>query len=270
MSGRVLIGSDEPWFTGRVTDRAVCVLAPNPSPVTLDGTNTWILAEPDARTVAVIDPGPDDPAHLAAIMRQVRTMGARVVVTLLTHGHPDHAEGAREFRELSGAPVLALDPRHCLGSEGLIGGEVIVAGGMEIHVVATPGHTSDCLSFHLPVDGSLLTGDTVLGRGTTVVAWPDGDLGAYLRSLDDLSRLTETGSAILPGHGPMLPDAHRVITDYVAHRHERLQQVRSALAAGATTAEQVVDLVYADIPPAVRPAATLSARAQVEYLRAGG
>lgn len=263
MSGLPVIGSDAPWSGGRFGESAICVLAPNPSPMTLDGTNSWVIGT-DGDAI-VIDPGPDDLGHLQAIIDAAR---GRVREILLTHGHADHSEGARHLHDMTGAPVRALDPRHTLGAEGLVAGDTVSAGGEEIQVVATPGHTSDCLSFHLVRDAALLTGDTILGRGTTVVAWPDGHLGDYLESLAALrQRAAATGSvAILPGHGPVLTDPVGVIDAYLDHRRARLEQVRQAVADGATSAEDVVDAVYTDIPDSVRWAAILSTRAQLDYL----
>jgi glyoxylase-like metal-dependent hydrolase (beta-lactamase superfamily II) len=256
------------WAGGEVTARAWCVLAPNPSPMTLDGTNTWVLQEPgDDRTV-VVDPGPLDERHLGRVLEIVRRRGARVGVILLTHGHLDHSEGAARFATLSGAPVRALDPALRLGDEGLAEGDVVRAGGLSLEVVATPGHTGDSLSFLLPADAAVLTGDTVLGRGTTVVAHPDGRLEDYLASLERLRSVAASGAVttVLPGHGPALPDAVRVLDGYLAHRRERLEQVRAAVAAGARTAREVVERVYADVDRTLWPAAEQSVRAQLEYL----
>jgi glyoxylase-like metal-dependent hydrolase (beta-lactamase superfamily II) len=256
------------WQGGAVGDRALCVLAPNPGPMTLDGTNTWVLAEPGSSTVAVVDPGPADPGHLAAVASAARADGRRVAVVLLTHGHPDHAEGARELAERLGAPVRALDPAQRLGDEGLGDGDHLEVGGLQVRVVGTPGHTADSLSFLLPADGSLLTGDTVLGRGTTVVAHPDGRLADYLDSLGRLSELAVAGAVttVLPGHGPMLADPVGVLSAYLDHRRERLAQVAEAVAAGARTPREVVAIVYADVDPVLWPAAELSVRAQLDYL----
>jgi glyoxylase-like metal-dependent hydrolase (beta-lactamase superfamily II) len=134
-------------------------------------------------------------------------------------------------------------------------------------VLATPGHTSDSVCFLLPVERAVLTGDTVLGRGTTVVAHPDGRLGDYLASLERLHSLAgATIDVVYPGHGPVLPDAEPVVADYLRHRQERLAQVRAAVAAGARGARAVVEMVYADVDPMLRPAAEWSVRAQLEYL----
>jgi glyoxylase-like metal-dependent hydrolase (beta-lactamase superfamily II) len=233
--------------------------------MTLDGTNTWVLLEPGATEAVVIDPGPLDEAHLRRVLDHLDGLGARVAQTVLTHGHLDHAESAARFAELTGAPTRAVGRGH----DDLGDGDVVRVGGLELLVVATPGHTSDSLSFALPADHALLTGDTVLGRGTTVVAHPDGELAAYLESLERISALTGSGdvTTILPGHGPVVPDASAMVGFYQAHRRERLEQVRQALAEGAQGVEDVVERVYAAVPREVWPAARLSVAAQLEYLR---
>jgi glyoxylase-like metal-dependent hydrolase (beta-lactamase superfamily II) len=254
---------------GSGTERAYCVLAPNPSPMTLDGTNTWIIAEPGSSSVVVVDPGPDDEGHLRRVLAAAQAGGRRVAQIVLTHGHDDHSGGAVRFAELSGAPVAALDPAHRLGSEGLASGTVMTIAGCELRVVATPGHSPDSVSLLLADDGALLTGDTVLGRGTTVIG-QDGGLGDYLRTLDELRALADCAGlrTLLPGHGPLLNDPAGVLDYYIAHRQERLDQVRAALAAGARTPAEVVEIVYADVDRAVWPAAEMSVRAQLDYLRA--
>ncbi|WP_228978017.1 MBL fold metallo-hydrolase [Streptomyces sp. DH12] len=258
--------------SGPATDRAVNVLAPNPSAMTLDGTNTWILSEPDSPLAVVVDPGPLDEGHLRAVRDTAERLGKRVALTLLTHGHPDHAEGAARFAELTRTSVRALDPALRLGGEGLHAGQVVAVGGLELRVVATPGHTGDSLSFHLPADRAVLTGDTVLGRGTTVVAHPDGRLGDYLDSLRRLRSLTVDDGVhtVLPGHGPVLDDAQGAVEFYLAHRANRLAQVETAVEDGYTTPAEVVAHVYADVDRSLWPAAELSVRAQLEYLTEHG
>lgn len=251
-----------------VTRLASVVLAENPNPMTLDGTNTWLLRAPDARDAIVVDPGPDDERHL----RAVRDAAGVIAEILLTHGHVDHSAGARRLHELTGARVRALDPQHRYGGEGLDEGDVIASAGVEVRVWATPGHSSDSLSFLLDhgSDAAVLTGDTILGRGTTVVAHPDGVLADYLASL---RRLRELGSAtVLPGHGPELAEAGAAAEFYLAHRSERLEQVRDALRrlGPQTTPRQIVEDVYADVDQSVWWAAELSVRAQLDYLRAPG
>lgn len=268
MSGRPLpfIGSREPWSTGPKTPHATCVLASNPSPMTLDGTNTWLLH--DARGCIVVDPGPDDDAHRQAIAAACVALDAPIRMVLLTHGHADHSAGAAALAREHGVAVRALDPEHRLGTEGLTPGDVVSVGDLAVRVVATPGHTHDSVCLLLEPDGSLLTGDTVLGRGTSVVAWPDGDLAAYLDSLARLRDLRDTDrvATLLPGHGPLLGDPFGVIDAYLEHRHARLDQVRAALRDGANGVDEVVACVYADSPAAVLPAARLTVQAQLAYL----
>jgi glyoxylase-like metal-dependent hydrolase (beta-lactamase superfamily II) len=240
--------------------------------MTLDGTNTWILSEPGSPLAVVVDPGPLDEGHLANVVATAERAGKRVALTLLTHGHPDHAAGAARFAELTRSPVRALDPALRLGEEGLGEGDTVTTGGLHLRVISTPGHTADSLCFHLPDDGAVLTGDTVLGRGTTVVAHPDGRLGDYLDSLRRLQALTVDGGAdiVLPGHGPVLADARGAVEFYLAHRANRLAQVETAVEAGLHTPADVVARVYADVDRTLWPAAELSVRAQLDYLREHG
>ncbi|MET8780608.1 MBL fold metallo-hydrolase [Streptomyces sp. NPDC004589] len=259
-------------LSGPATARAVNVLAPNASPMTLDGTNTWIVSEPDSELAVVIDPGPLDDGHLRHVIDTAEKSGKRIALTLLTHGHPDHAEGAVRFAELTGTGVRALDPALRLGNEGLGHGDVVTVGGLELRVVPTPGHTADSLCFHLPADRAVLTGDTVLGRGTTVVAHPDGRLGDYLDSLRRLRSLTVDDGVhtVLPGHGPVLEDAQGAVEYYLAHRAHRLAQVETAVENGHRAPDEVVAHVYADVDRSLWPAAELSVRAQLDYLREHG
>ncbi|HEY8978599.1 MAG TPA: MBL fold metallo-hydrolase [Streptomyces sp.] len=259
-------------LSGPATPRAVNVLAPNASAMTLDGTNTWIVAEPDSDLAVVVDPGPLDENHLRAVIDTAERAGRRIALTLLTHGHPDHAEGAARFADLTRTRVRALDPALRLGDEGLAAGDVITTGGLELRVVPTPGHTADSLCFHLPADRAVLTGDTVLGRGTTVVAHPDGRLGDYLDTLRRLRSLTvgDGVHTVLPGHGPVLDDAQGAVEFYLAHRAHRLAQVETAVENGFRTAPDIVAHVYADVDRSLWPAAELSVRAQLEYLRDHG
>jgi glyoxylase-like metal-dependent hydrolase (beta-lactamase superfamily II) len=227
--------------------------------MTLDGTNTWVLRAPGAASGIVVDPGPLDEGHLRAVAD-----AAQVAGILITHGHPDHTEGVPRFAELTGAPV----------------GEANDRAGLKIETLATPGHTVDSVCFVVSYpDGSepaILTGDTILGRGTTVVAWPDGDLGDYLGSLRRLIRIGspplpsghDVGPVpVLPGHGPALADLSAAAELYLRHREARLDQVREAIAAGDRTPEEVVARVYADVDRSLWTAAGWSVRAQMEFLR---
>jgi glyoxylase-like metal-dependent hydrolase (beta-lactamase superfamily II) len=237
--------------------------APNPGPMTLDGTNTWVLRARGQTDGVVIDPGPLDAGHLSRIAER-----GPYQFILVTHGHHDHVEGAAKLSEmLGGTPVLAADPAHCVGGEPLDPAEKLGGGGVEIQVLNTPGHTADSVCFLVECGNAqaMLTGDTILGRGTTVVAKPDGDLGAYLASLDVLAAYEKI--LMLPGHGPVRTDVAAVAKEYREHRRGRLAQVEAAMAAGADTPEKVVDLVYPEIDPGVRFAAEWSAAAQLDYLR---
>jgi glyoxylase-like metal-dependent hydrolase (beta-lactamase superfamily II) len=250
------------------TARASRLLAPNPGPMTLDGTNSWVLREPGSDRVVVVDPGPLHDGHLAAL-----AAAGPVALIVLTHGHADHSEGAPKLRELTGAPVTALDPAYCLGAEPLSADprpdrpQRSSVAGLEWLTLLTPGHTSDSVCFLLEADRVLLTGDTILGRGTTVVAHPDGRLVDYLDSLQRLRDLARDDLAtLLPGHGPVLDNPLAVIEGYLAHRKERLAQVEAAVAAGDHDAAAVVRRVYDDVDPVLWPFAELSVRAQLDYL----
>ncbi len=257
------------WAGGAFGERARCVLAPNADHMTLDGTNTWVLREPGARRSVVIDPGPAHAGHLDAVAEAAGDVAA----VLLTHHHLDHSEAAREFAERVGCGVRALDPAYRLGDEGLGEGDVVEVDGLEVRVVATPGHTADSLSFVLPAERAVLTGDTVLGRGTTVVAHPDGQLGAYLGSLRRLHALAEAEeiATVWPGHGPVIDEALPALDFYLAHRRQRLEQVEQAVVDLGEVADdvlprRVVEVVYAVVDPVLWGAAELSVRAQLAFL----
>lgn len=235
------------------------ILAPNPGPMTLEGTNTYALGAPGSATCVIVDPGPDDAGHVAKLV------ALNPELILITHRHADHTAASAELHRLTGAPVRAVDPAHCHGGDPLSDGEVVEAAGVSIRVLATPGHTDDSVCFL--ADDAVLTGDTVLGRGTTVV---DGSLADYLDSLHRLRELGQTRA--LPAHGPELESIADACDALIAHREQRLDQVRVALSewgADATVTE-VTDAVYPDVDPSVRFAAELSVQAQLDYLRERG
>ena len=246
---------------------ARCVLAPNPSMMTLEGTNTWVIAAPGAGSAIVVDPGPLDEGHLRRVHDLATAGGRQVDQILLTHGHQDHSEGARRLAGLAAAPVRAADPAHRLDGDGLGPGDVLTGAGVEIQVVATPGHSGDSVCFLIPADGVLLTGDTVLGHGTTVIAH-DGHLGDYLASLDRLRALADSAglTALLPGHGPVLPDPASTLDYYIGHRRDRLAEVTEALAAGDRSPAEIVARVYHGIDRDLWPFAEWSVQAQLQYL----
>lgn len=260
------------WRGGSLHENVTCRLCPNPGPMTLDGTNTWIISAPGVAEAVVIDPGPLDEEHLQRVLADVADRGARVGLVLLTHGHWDHAESLQRFAELTGAPVRG----NCPGARPIADGEAFDVGGVRITSVLTPGHTMDSVCFLLEQDRILFTGDTILGRGTTVVAHPDGQLAAYLSSLETIAGLAGRGevTTLAPGHGPVLTDAGGTVEAYAAHRRERLVQVQEAARGSeglpkAELADAVVASVYADVPREVWPAARQSVLAQLDYLELG-
>jgi glyoxylase-like metal-dependent hydrolase (beta-lactamase superfamily II) len=245
-----------------VTTTASVLLCNNPGLLTLEGTNTWVLRGPGSDEIVIVDPGPDDEEHIT----KVAELGT-VSLILISHRHEDHTRGIDKIVDLTGAVVRGRGSGYLRGLGGpLTDGEVIDAAGLRITVMATPGHTADSLSFVL--DDAVLTADTVLGRGTTVIDTEDGSLGDYLESLKRLRGLGNR--AVLPGHGPDLADMSAVADMYLAHREERLQQVRDALTVlgDEATARQIVEHVYTDVDEALWDAAEWSVQAQLDYLRA--
>jgi glyoxylase-like metal-dependent hydrolase (beta-lactamase superfamily II) len=245
-----------------VTPVASVLLEDNPSAMTLDGTNTWVLRSPGSTESLVVDPGSADVPHL----ERVAAVAGSVSTILITHQHPDHVGGAPWLSERVSAPVRAFDESLCAGAPPLTDGETVSAAGVAVTVRHTPGHTEDSVCFELAHDDgrAVLTGDTVLGRGTTVVF----DLGEYLGSLRLLAA-QPAGTAVLPGHGPELPDLAAIAAEYLAHREERLDQVRAALRELGDDASPraVVELVYADVDKSLWGPAEWSVRAQLDYLR---
>jgi glyoxylase-like metal-dependent hydrolase (beta-lactamase superfamily II) len=245
------------------------VLAPNPSPMTLDGTNTYIVGEPGSGQAFLVDPGPDDADHLGAVEAALAARDARCVAVLVTHHHGDHAEAAGPWGARFGAPVAAATAAVA-GPAGrlLEAGERLILAGTTVDVVPTPGHTGDHLAFRL-ASGAVLVGDHVLGRGTSVVTHPEGDVVAYLESL---RRVHDLGpSALYCGHGPELTqDPLAVLDFYLAHRAYREHQVLAVLARGPATVDEIVADVYAEVPRQVWPAAAQSTRATLAKLGAEG
>lgn len=237
------------------------ILAPNPSVHTLEGTNTWIVAAPDEGPTVVIDPGPDDAGHLEEVARAA----GRVAAVTVTHDHPDHAPGAARFAESVDAPLLAF---RLEGADHLRDGQMIRAGALEVIAVHTPGHTSDHVVFHVEAEGALFTGDAVLGRGTSFIDPPDGDLVQYLRSLERMTQLRPR--TIYPGHGPIVLDAAGKLRGYIDHRGEREEQIVAALGDGKVSIPDIVGVVYAEYPAEVHELAARSVLAHLLKLEHEG
>jgi glyoxylase-like metal-dependent hydrolase (beta-lactamase superfamily II) len=245
-----------------VTDTASVLLCNNPGLMTLDGTNTWVLRGPGSDDMVVVDPGPDDDEHI----EKIAELGT-IPLVLISHKHDDHTGAIDKIVDRTGAVVRSVGSGFLRGLGGpLVEGEVIDAAGLRITVMATPGHTADSVSFLL--DDAVLTADTVLGRGTTVIDNEDGSLGEYMESLRRLHGLGRR--TVLPGHGPDLDDLEAVSAMYLAHREERLDQVRAALRAlgDDASARQIVEHVYTDVDEKLWDAAEWSVQAQLDYLRA--
>ena len=228
------------------------VVAPNPGPYTGPGTNTWIVdAGP---VVAVIDPGPDDDRHLEALERRLRNR--TVAVVLVTHAHPDHLPLAERFARPHNASVR----RH----PELGDGDIVRAGNVNFTSLYTPGHSADHLCFLLAEDGAVFTGDLILGQGSSMVTYPEGDVAAYLRSLDRLAGLKPR--MLFPGHWDPVPDAMGKIDEYRKHRLEREAQVLAAVRHGRGTAAELTRRVYGDLDEKLLIAAEMTMKAHLRKL----
>lgn len=235
------------------------VLAPNASPLTLDGTRTYIVG--DARPV-VIDPGPDDPSHLDAI---VDALGDGVPVAILvTHDHPDHLAGAGALAERLDAPLLRFSSRT-LGD-----GDAVETDAGRLVAVYTPGHTRDHLAFHWPEGEAVFCGDLMMGgHDTALIAPPEGRLGTYLISLERVRALAP--AVIYPAHGPPFEDPEAALDRYVRHRQQRLDQVLRAVQAGRRDYESLRAAVYGDqLEPGLERAAMAALKAYIEHLQGLG
>lgn len=284
---------DEPAFdrrfdapagtVARVSPLVRRLVAPNPGPFTFTGTCTYLVGHGD---VAVIDPGPDDAAHLAALSQALS--GETVHAILVTHTHRDHSPAARRLAAATGAPILGCGPHRAarnltLGEIDpldasadrehapdriLVDGEIVEGDGWRLVTVETPGHTMNHVCFALPEENALFSGDHVMAWSTSIVAPPDGSMAAYMASLERLRSRTE--GVYWPGHGGPVTEPARFVRALVGHRRQREAAILRRLAAGDATIAAMVPAIYEGIAPALRGAAALSVLAHLEDLVARG
>jgi len=227
-------------------ERFEAIVAPNASPLTLDGTNTYLLGGPN---VVVIDPGPDDATHVSRILDRSGANGGRVSLILVTHAHTDHAGGAARLAEVTRAPVS----RWHAGERPLQDGQLVAEGDVRLRAVFTPGHAPDHVAFVWEDRRTLFSGDLILGRGTVSVSPPGGSMEDYLRSLERVGGLDL--ARIAPGHGPLVGDPAARIAEYLGHRRMRERQVLEAVAAGPRTPGEIAATIYTGLDPRLHPAA---------------
>ena len=262
----------------RLGPRVRRILAPNPSPFTYTGTQTYLVGEGE---VAVIDPGPDLPDHVEALFAALD--GERVAAIICTHTHRDHSPASRPLKAATGAPIvgcapLSLDDSGPRADEAfdtgyrpdrvLADGERLAGDGWALEAVATPGHTSNHLCLALAGEGALFTGDHVMGWSTTVVAPPDGDMADYMASLHRL--LGRDDRLYYPAHGPAVTEPHAHVRRLIGHRRMRERQILGHLERGEGRIETMVAAIYADIDPRLFPAAGRSVLAHLLDLERRG
>ena len=268
-----------PGVAVRVSPLIRRVLADNPSPFTFKGTSTFIAGNGQ---VAVIDPGPDDERHLAALLQALR--GETVSHILVTHSHADHsplaarlqgATGARTYAYGGVKPSLTDCPRLDAGIDHgfvpdvtLADGDIIEGQGWSMEALHTPGHMSNHMCFALHEEKSLFAGDHVMAWATSVIAPPDGDMGQYLASLRKL--LDRDDAVYFPSHGPAKADPLPLVRGYLAHRRMREAAILARVRQGARRVEDIVAAIYADVDPRLHGAAALSTRAHLDHLMAQG
>lgn len=286
--GKEAMDQMRPETVTRLRPDLVRVIAPNPSPMTYWGTNTYVLG---SRSVAVIDPGPDDEGHMGAVLGAM-PKGAVVSHILVTHAHRDHSAGVARLKDATGAQVWAYgdwkagrsDAMAALAEGGLAGGgegvdegfvpDMCLAGGADVagdgwalRALWTPGHMGNHLCFAEDASGTVFTGDLVMGWSTSLVSPPDGDLGAFLRSLDRLA--ARAGDRVyLPGHGGPVEAPLERVAALKAHRLERHRQIRSALAQASGTPRDLAERIYADVAPALLGAAARNVLAHLLEMEA--
>lgn len=243
------------------TRGAVHLLAPNANVWTYEGTNTWVLGLPGQTGALVVDPGTDDEQHLDAVVGVAREQGWSIGGILVTHNHNDHATGADRLRDLTGAPVLAHDPE--IADQRLGDDETVRIEGLEVQVLHTPGHSADSLTFWLPREQSLLSGDTILGRRSSAVF---GRLSDFLDSAARIRALAGSDVALLPGHGAPLRDAGELIDRAVDVRLRRVEQVARLVDAGVEDPAGITESIYPGLSGHRRRAAERTVISALDHL----
>lgn len=245
-----------------VASRIVLVRAPNPSAMTLSGTNTYLIDCGNGEAIC-IDPGPPSERHVRALLDRAAEMNARISLILLTHTHPDHAPAAPMLKERTGAPIAAHRDTEFPHDRGLRDGEAIEIGDMRVKALDAPGHTFDHLVFYEPREGALFTGDVVLGEGYVVIAPPNGSMREYQRTLARLLDEFPDAQTIYGGHGEPVREPQRKLRDYLSHRESRQREILSQLERGPQTIPDLVRAIYRGTNPVLWPAA---ARQLLAYL----
>lgn len=244
----------------RLSERVRLVRANNPSPMTLEGTNTYLVGA--GQDLLILDPGPSDALHLDAVREAVGD--ARVTAILLTHRHYDHSQAAHEFAREFDAQVAAFGGPDEFAEVPVADGARVGGHGVFLTAVHTPGHAHDHVCYVLEEERVLFSGDHVLGRGTTIIAFPDGDLGAYMASLERVQSIAPV--RIFPGHGPIIDDPMPVLAEYTEHRLMRERQIIDALANGPGTPMDFVKQIYTDVDPKLHTAAEFNVKAHLDKL----
>lgn len=258
------------WSGGQVSPHVFGLVATNGGPYTLEGTNTWVVSFPHSQSAVIVDPGPHDALHCDRILEELKARSLRAAAIILTHSHDDHSDLAPVLQQRTGAPVIARDPRFCIGSNPLNGSEVFGGPEVNVRILLTPGHTSDSISILVLPDGVLLTGDTFLGGTSTMIDHPDGDMESYLNSLNLLIDVAgeHHSSWLLPGHGAPAGDPAQALRQYQEHRHSRIKEVAAEIASGRYDDDAIVDAIYPGITEVLRPAAVQNVAAARDYLAA--
>ncbi|HTV75316.1 MAG TPA: MBL fold metallo-hydrolase [Candidatus Acidoferrales bacterium] len=249
--------------------RVVAIRAPNPSAMTLTGTNTYLL-EAGHGAAIVIDPGPFIERHVAAILAAAQARDVRIAAILVTHGHPDHAPAAQPLAQRTGAPVYAHANAPFPHDVTLHDGEEVAIEDVVLCAVDAPGHARDHLVFWFPGEAALFTGDTVIGEGTVLIAPPDGEMRAYLQTLRRLRDNFPEAQRIYGGHGDPVDAPRAKLDAYLAHRLAREAQVIAQLATGPQTIAQLVAKMYPELTPVLRPAAARQILAHLIALEQDG